>query len=149
MTSTDDRVIIYTDGACSGNPGPGGWAAILRWRDSEKELSGASAATTNNVMELTAVVRALEALKRPMRVVLYTDSRYVMDGITRWIHTWKHNGWKTADQQPVKNAELWQQLDAAVACHDIEWCWVKGHSGQLENTRVDRLARAAIRQVQG
>lgn len=149
MTSTDDRVIIYTDGACSGNPGPGGWAAILRWRDSEKELSGASAATTNNVMELTAVVRALEALKRPMRVVLYTDSRYVMDGITQWIHTWKHNGWETADQQPVKNAELWQQLDAAVAHHDIEWCWVKGHSGQLENTRVDRLARTAIRQVQG
>jgi ribonuclease HI len=149
MTSTDDCVIIYTDGACSGNPGPGGWAAILRWRDSEKELSGASAATTNNVMELTAVVRALEALKRPMRVVLYTDSRYVMDGITQWIHTWKRNGWKTADQQPVKNAELWQQLDAAVARHDIEWCWVKGHSGQRENTRVDRLARAALRQVQG
>jgi ribonuclease HI len=149
MCSTDDRVIIYTDGACSGNPGPGGWAALLRWRDREKELSGAAATTTNNIMELTAVVHALEALKRPMRVVLYTDSRYVMDGITQWIHTWKRNGWKTADRQPVKNAALWQQLDAAVARHAVEWRWVRGHSGQLENTRVDRLARAAIRHIQG
>ena len=149
MTSATDRVIIYTDGACSGNPGPGGWAAILRWRNQEKVLSGTSPATTNNMMELTAVICALEALKRPMQVTLYTDSRYVKDGITRWIHTWKRNGWKTAAGQAVKNAVLWQRLAAASAHHAIEWCWVKGHSGQLENTRVDRLARAALRQAQG
>jgi ribonuclease HI len=149
MTSAADRVIIYTDGACSGNPGPGGWAAILRWREQEKVLSGAAPATTNNAMELTAVICALEALKRPMQVMLYTDSRYVKDGITRWIHTWKRNGWKTAAGQAVKNAALWQRLAAAGARHAIEWHWVKGHSGQLENTRVDCLARAALRQAQG
>ena len=144
-----DCVIIHTDGACSGNPGPGGWAALLRWRNHEKILSGSSPATTNNVMELTAVIQALETLKRPMRVALYTDSRYVMDGITRWIHTWKRNGWRTADKQAVKNGALWQRLDAACARHQIDWHWVKGHSGQPENTRVDRLARAALRQAQG
>lgn len=147
-TSTD-CVIIHTDGACSGNPGPGGWAALLRWRNHEKILSGSNPATTNNEMELTAVIHALETLKRPMQVVLYTDSRYVMDGITRWIHQWKRNGWQTADKQAVKNRLLWQRLDAARARHTIDWCWVKGHSGQPENTRVDRLARAALRQAQG
>ncbi len=149
MTPPADGVIIHTDGACSGNPGPGGWAALLRWRNHEKILSGGSQATTNNEMELTAVIRALETLKRPMQVVLYTDSRYVMDGITRWIHQWKRNGWQTADEQAVKNALLWQRLDAACARHRIDWHWVKGHSGQPENTRVDRLARAASRQTQG
>ena len=149
MTAAADGVIIHTDGACSGNPGPGGWAALLRWRNHEKILSGSSPATTNNEMELTAVIQALETLKRPMRVALYTDSRYVMDGITRWIHTWKRNDWRTADKQAVKNGTLWQRLDAACARHQIEWHWVKGHSGQPENTRVDRLARAALRQAQG
>jgi ribonuclease HI len=149
MTSAADCVIVHTDGACSGNPGPGGWAALLRWRNHEKILSGSSPATTNNEMELTAVIQALETLKRPMRVALYTDSRYVMDGITRWIHTWKRNGWRTAAKQAVKNGALWQRLDAACARHQIDWHWVKGHSGQPENTRVDRLARAALRQAQG
>ena len=149
MTPPADCVIIHTDGACSGNPGPGGWAALLRWRNHEKILSGSSPATTNNVMELTAVIHALETLKRPMRVALYTDSRYVMDGITRWIHKWKRNGWCTADERAVKNEPLWRRLDAACARHRIDWHWVKGHSGQPENTRVDRLARAALRQAQG
>ncbi len=149
MNSLDDRVIIYTDGACSGNPGPGGWAAVLRWRDQEKILSGAAPATTNNMMELTAVIQALEALKRPLRVELYTDSRYVKDGITRWIHAWKHNGWRTTARQPVKNADLWRRLDAATTRHTINWCWVKGHSGHPENSRVDRLARDAIRRLRG
>ncbi|MFO1429698.1 MAG: ribonuclease HI [Candidatus Competibacteraceae bacterium] len=148
MPAAADGVIIHTDGACSGNPGPGGWAALLRWRNHEKILSGSSPATTNNEMELIAVIQALEALKRPMQVTLYTDSRYVMDGITRWIHTWKRNGWRTADNQAVKNGALWQRLDAACARHRIDWHWIKGHSGQPENTRVDRLARAALRQAQ-
>ena len=137
-------VTIYTDGACSGNPGPGGWAAILSWRGRSRELSGASAATTNNIMELTAAIMALEALKRPSRVRLHTDSRYVMDGITRWIHGWKKNGWKTSAREPVKNAGLWQRLDAACAPHTIEWCWVRGHAGDPGNERADQLARAAI-----
>ena len=149
MTPATDGVIIHTDGACSGNPGPGGWAALLRWRNHEKILSGSSPATTNNEMELTAIIQSLEVLKRPMRVALYTDSRYVMDGITRWIHTWKRNGWRTADKQAVKNGALWQRLDAACSRHQIDWHWVKGHSGHPENTRVDRLARAALRQAQG
>lgn len=144
MVAIDDRVEIFTDGACSGNPGPGGWAALLRWRGQERELSGAAATTTNNIMELTAVIAALEALKRPMAVTVFSDSRYLKDGITRWIHTWKRNGWLTINRQPVKNAELWRRLDAACAGHRIEWQWVKGHSGHPENERVDQLARAAI-----
>lgn len=143
-TADADLVVIHTDGACSGNPGPGGWAAILNWRGHSRELSGASAATTNNIMELTAAIMALEALKRPSRVRLHTDSRYVMDGITRWIHGWKKNGWKTSAREPVKNAGLWQQLDAACAPHTVEWCWVRGHAGDPGNERADQLARAAI-----
>jgi ribonuclease HI len=142
-----EPVVIYTDGACSGNPGPGGWAAILKWRDKEKTLSGAAPITTNNIMELTAVIRALEALKRPVPVIVATDSRYVMDGITRWLKRWKQNGWQTTDKRPVKNVELWQQLDNAAARHVIEWRWVKGHSGDSGNERADKLARAAISQL--
>lgn len=143
-THDADAVVIHTDGACSGNPGPGGWAAILSWRGRTRELSGASAATTNNIMELTAAIMALEALKRPSRVRLHTDSRYVMDGITRWIHGWKKNGWKTSSREPVKNAGLWQRLEAACAPHTVEWCWVRGHAGDPGNEHADRLARAAI-----
>jgi ribonuclease HI len=142
-----EPVVIYTDGACSGNPGPGGWAAILKWRDQEKILSGAALTTTNNIMELTAVIQALEALKRPSPVIVATDSRYVMDGITRWLKRWKQNGWKTANKRPVKNADLWRQLDNAAARHTIEWQWVKGHSGDSSNERADELARAAISQL--
>lgn len=147
MTTQNDYVMIYTDGACSGNPGPGGWGAILQWRGKEKELSGAAPVTTNNAMELTAVIQALEALKRPVRVIISTDSRYVKDGITKWIHSWKRNGWQTIDKQPVKNIELWQRLDANAAKHAIEWRWVKGHSGHTENERADKLARAAIAKI--
>lgn len=138
------RVEIFTDGACSGNPGPGGWGAILRWGGTEKELSGGEAETTNNRMELMAAIAALEALKRRVRVDLYTDSTYVRDGITGWIHGWKKNGWKTAAKKPVKNADLWQRLDAAVAKHDVDWHWVKGHAGHPENERADQLARDAV-----
>jgi ribonuclease HI len=133
-------VTIFTDGACKGNPGPGGWGALIRAGGHEKELSGGERLTTNNRMELMAPIRALEALNRPCEIVLYTDSRYVMDGITKWIQGWKRNGWKTASKQPVKNADLWMALDAAVKPHKIEWQWVKGHSGHPENERVDRLA---------
>ena len=133
-------VEIYTDGACKGNPGPGGWAALLRTGDKEREISGGEAPTTNNRMELMAAIRGLEALKRPCRVQLFTDSNYVRDGITKWIHGWQRNGWKTADKKPVKNAELWQELIEAAARHRIEWRWVKGHSGHPENDRVDALA---------
>ncbi len=139
-----ELVVAYTDGACSGNPGPGGWGAMLAWRGRRRELSGYSPQTTNNIMEMTAVIAALEALKRPCRVRLYTDSRYVMDGITRWIHGWKRKGWKTAGGDPVKNRELWQRLEAAASRHQIEWRWVRGHSGDPGNERVDALARAAI-----
>lgn len=135
---------IYTDGACSGNPGPGGWGALLRMGDKEKELSGFDPATTNNRMELTAVIEALRALKRPVRARVHTDSQYVQKGISEWIHGWKRRGWKTADRQPVKNADLWQALDAAAAGHEIEWLWVRGHAGHVENERVDALARKAI-----
>ena len=135
-------VEIYTDGACKGNPGPGGWAALLRTGDKEREISGGEAPTTNNRMELMAAIRGLEALKRPCRVQLFTDSNYVRDGITKWIHGWQRNGWKTADKKPVKNAELWQELLDAAAPHRVEWHWVKGHSGHLENDRVDALACA-------
>ena len=138
------RVEIFTDGACSGNPGPGGWGAILRFGERERELSGAEPATTNNRMELMAAIAALEALKRPCLVHLTTDSNYVRDGVTKWIHGWKKNGWRTADKKPVKNIELWQRLDAARAAHEGHWHWVKGHSGHPENERADQLARDAI-----
>ena len=136
-------VEIFTDGACRGNPGPGGWAALLRMGGKEKEIGGGEPLTTNNRMELLAAIRALEALKRPCRVELHTDSVYVKDGITRWIHKWRVNGWRTSDKKPVKNAELWQELVDACEPHRIEWHWVKGHSGHAENDRVDALACAA------
>jgi len=137
-------VDIYTDGACSGNPGPGGWGALLRIGATEKELSGYDPATTNNRMELTAVIEALRILKRPVTARVHTDSQYVQKGISEWIHGWKRRGWKTADRQPVKNADLWQTLDALTAGHSIEWLWVRGHAGHVENERVDALARQAI-----
>jgi ribonuclease HI len=137
-------VEVFTDGACSGNPGPGGWGAILRYRGVEKELSGGEPQTTNNRMEMTAAIVALETLTRPCRVRLYTDSQYVRDGITRWIGGWKARDWRTADKKPVKNVDLWQRLDAAAQPHNIEWHWVKGHAGHPENERADALARAAI-----
>ncbi|HUA55669.1 MAG TPA: ribonuclease HI [Candidatus Sulfotelmatobacter sp.] len=140
-------VEIFTDGACSGNPGPGGWGAILRWRGVEKELSGGETPTTNNRMELMAAIRALEALKRPSAVTLYTDSRYVHDGITRYLKTWQNNGWRTADKKPVKNIDLWQRLDAALHAHEVHWRWVRGHAGHPENERADALARGAIAAV--
>ncbi|MBI3452012.1 MAG: ribonuclease HI [Rhodospirillales bacterium] len=150
MTDSDpdsDIVDLFTDGACSGNPGPGGWGVILRWRGNEKELSGAEAATTNNRMELMAAIVGLETLKRVMRARVYTDSQYLRDGITRWIHDWKKKGWKTADKKPVKNIDLWQRLEAAAATHDVEWRWVRGHSGHPENERADALARQAIAEL--
>ncbi|MFP3942489.1 MAG: ribonuclease HI [Alphaproteobacteria bacterium] len=143
------HVEIFTDGACSGNPGPGGWGAVLRSGRHEKELAGGEAHTTNNRMEITAAIRALEALKRPSRVDLYTDSVYLRDGITRWIHGWKTNGWKTSARKPVKNEELWRRLDAALARHDVRWHWVKGHAGHPENERADALARGAIATLSG
>ena len=136
-------VEIFTDGACSGNPGPGGWGAILRYGDAEKELSGGEADTTNNRMELMAAIVALEALKRPSTVTVTTDSVYVRDGVTKWMKNWKRNGWKTAAKKPVKNEDLWRRLDDAQAPHDIDWRWVKGHAGHPENERCDALARAA------
>jgi ribonuclease HI len=137
------HVEIATDGACKGNPGPGGWGAIIRMGAHEKELSGGEAHTTNNRMELQAAISALNALTRPCRVTLSTDSRYVMDGLTKWIKGWQRNGWKTADKKPVKNADLWQELLDAAAPHRIEWVWVKGHAGHPENERADRLASDA------
>jgi ribonuclease HI len=139
-----ETVDIYTDGACSGNPGPGGWGALLRMGAKEKELSGYDPATTNNRMELLAVIEALRALKRPVTARVHTDSQYVQKGISEWIHGWKRRGWKTADRQPVKNADLWQTLDALTRGHEIEWLWVRGHAGHVENERVDALARKAI-----
>jgi ribonuclease HI len=139
------RVIIHTDGACSGNPGPGGWGVVLQWGKQKRELKGGEAQTTNNRMELTATIEALEVLKRPCEIDLHTDSQYVRDGITRWIHNWKRNGWKTLDKSPVKNADLWQRLDAALARHpDVQWHWVKGHNGHALNERADVLARAGL-----
>lgn len=140
-------VDIFTDGACSGNPGPGGWGALLRYGDTEKEICGGEDATTNNRMELLAAIRAIEALKRPSTVRLHTDSTYLRDGITRWIGGWKANGWKTAAKKPVKNVDLWQRLDAAAARHDIEWRWVKGHAGHPDNERADALARKGLAQA--
>ncbi len=137
-------VEIYTDGACRGNPGPGGWGATLEMGEHFRELSGAEAMTTNNRMELMAVISALEALKRPVPIRLYTDSEYVRRGITEWLKSWKARGWKTADRKPVKNQDLWERLDAIASRHEIEWHWVKGHSGVPGNERVDRLANAAI-----
>ena len=139
---TEKPVIIHTDGACSGNPGPGGWGAILAYGGTVKELSGGEANTTNNRMELTGAIMALEALTRPSRVEVHTDSQYMRDGITKWIHGWKRNGWKTADRKPVKNAELWQALLEASEPHRIEWHWVRGHAGHPENERADQLACA-------
>ena len=138
------KVEIYTDGACRGNPGPGGWAALLLAGGHEREISGAEAATTNNRMELTAVIRALEALKRPVDGAVYTDSQYVRQGVLEWMPNWKARGWKTADKKPVKNQDLWQELDALVARHRLDWHWVKGHSGNVGNERVDALANLAI-----
>ena len=137
-------VEIYTDGACRGTPGPGGWGVLLSSGEHERELSGAEVLTTNNRMELTAVIRALEALKRPSEVRIFTDSEYVRRGITEWVRSWKARGWKTADRKPVKNQDLWERLDALAAGHKIEWRWVKGHSGVPGNERVDRLANEAI-----
>lgn len=141
-------VEIATDGACKGNPGPGGWGAVLRFGTTEKELSGGEPETTNNRMELIAAVEALSALKRPCRVRLATDSRYVLDGLTKWVRNWQLNGWRTADRKPVKNADLWQRLIAAAEPHRIEWIWVKGHAGHPDNERADRLASDAARQQQ-
>jgi ribonuclease HI len=135
---------IFTDGACSGNPGPGGWGAILRSGAHEKEISGGETSTTNNRMEMTAAIRALQSLKMPSQVTIHTDSRYLMDGATQWMRKWKANGWKTADKKPVKNEDLWRALEEAAAPHDVQWRWVKGHSDHVENTRADALARGAI-----
>lgn len=142
--SEAQRVQIWTDGACSGNPGPGGWGAVLIYNGTEKELSGGAAETTNNRMELTAAIEALNALKRPCAIDLHTDSQYVKGGITGWIFGWKKNGWKTADKKPVKNVDLWQQLDAALQRHDVAWHWVKGHAGNEANEKADLLARQGM-----
>ncbi len=142
--ASTEPVDIFTDGACSGNPGPGGWGAVLRYNGVEKELSGGAPETTNNRMEMMAAIAALEALKRPSRVRLHTDSTYLKDGITKWIHAWKARGWKTASKKPVKNQDLWQRLEAATEPHQVEWFWVKGHAGHPENERADQLARDAI-----
>ena len=140
-------VEIFTDGACSPNPGPGGWGAILEWGGRRREIKGGEAHTTNNRMELMAAISALEALKRPCDVDLHTDSQYLRQGITSWIHGWKRNGWKTADRKPVKNIDLWQRLDAAIARHTMRWHWVRGHSGHDLNERADELAREAIAEI--
>jgi ribonuclease HI len=138
------KVRLVTDGACRGNPGPGGWGVLLSFRGVQRELSGGAPETTNNRMELTAVIRGLQALSRPCQVQVVTDSRYVMDGITRWMPGWKKNGWRTTARKPVKNQDLWQQLDEALDGHDVKWEWVKGHSGHPENERADELAREAV-----
>ena len=140
------KVLIFTDGACSGNPGPGGWGAILRYGENEKELSGGDSLTTNNRMELMAAIVALESLKRPVEAEVHTDSVYLRDGITKWIHNWKSKKWRTAGNKPVKNVELWKRLETAMGPHNIEWRWIKGHSGHNENDRADQLARDAIPQ---
>ncbi|HFC54281.1 MAG TPA: ribonuclease HI [Gammaproteobacteria bacterium] len=145
--SSGNQVEIFTDGACKGNPGPGGWGAVLRYRGRERELYGAEPETTNNRMELMAAIVALETLKRPCKVALTTDSRYVQQGITSWMENWKRRGWKTANRQPVKNRDLWQRLDRAMARHDVEWHWVKGHAGHPENERADALANRAIEEL--
>ncbi len=139
-----ERVQLYTDGACSGNPGPGGWGVLMLWNDHEKELCEGEFNTTNNRMELMAAIMGLEALKRGTAADLYTDSTYVRDGITKWIHNWKKNGWRTSAKKPVKNEDLWKRLDTALAPHDVEWHWVKGHAGNPENERADELARQGM-----
>jgi ribonuclease HI len=144
-SSEDAGIDIYSDGACLGNPGPGGWGAVLKWRGVEKELSGGEGETTNNRMELTAAIQGLAALKRSSTVRLHTDSTYVRDGITKWIHNWKRNGWRTAGKKPVKNVDLWMQLEEAMARHRVEWHWVKGHAGHPGNEHADRLAAEAAR----
>ena len=140
----DNRVEIFTDGACRGNPGPGGWGVLLRFRDTEKSLYGGEKDTTNNRMELTAAIKGLQAITRPSNIILTTDSKYVMQGITEWMPNWKKRGWKTASKKPVKNVDLWQQLDAEIQQHDIKWKWVKGHSGHRENELADQLANKGI-----
>jgi len=147
MTAASKLVDIFTDGACSGNPGPGGWGALLRYDGVEKELYGGEAATTNNRMELMAAIAALESLKRPVRARIHTDSTYLRDGITKWIHDWKRRNWRTADKKPVKNIDLWQRLEKALETHDVQWIWVKGHAGHVENERADALARQAITEL--
>jgi len=142
--TADETVKIHTDGACSGNPGPGGWGAVLRYQGKSRELSGGEVETTNNRMEMMAAIQALEALTRPSTVNLHTDSTYLRDGITKWIHAWKKRGWKTASKKPVKNVDLWQRLEEAMARHEVEWRWVKGHAGHPENERADALARGGI-----
>jgi ribonuclease HI len=144
---SDETTDIYTDGACSGNPGPGGWGCLLRWKGVEHEIYGGERNTTNNRMELMAAIRALESLKRPTNVRLFTDSTYVRDGITKWIHGWKKNGWRTSDRKPVKNEDLWRRLEASLVSHTVEWRWVKGHSGHPDNERVDELARKGVSEV--
>jgi len=144
MNEENNTVVIHTDGACSGNPGPGGWGAILEFNGKTKELKGGMALTTNNQMELTAAIEALNALKRPCNVEIHTDSQYVKNGVTSWVHNWKRNGWRTADKKPVKNAELWQALDAATERHNIDWRWVKGHAGHDLNERADTLANEGM-----
>ena len=143
------EVVIYTDGACSGNPGPGGWGVVMRWQGKEKELYGFEPVTTNNRMELTAAIQALEALTRPVTVSLHTDSTYVLNGITKWIQGWQRNGWKTAAKKPVKNDDLWRRLTEAMRPHDVSWVWVKGHAGDPGNERADALARRGIEEAAG
>jgi ribonuclease HI len=150
MTSSEDKgttVELFTDGACSGNPGPGGWGALLRFNGTEKELSGGEANTTNNRMEMKAVIEGLRALSRPCQVIVTTDSQYVQKGITEWIHGWKKRDWRTADKKPVKNVDLWQELDALRQQHQIKWHWVRGHDGHAENERVDELARREVEKL--
>ncbi|NVK20137.1 MAG: ribonuclease HI [Methylocystaceae bacterium] len=145
--SDENIVEMYTDGACSGNPGPGGWGVLLRWKGKEREMCGGEEETTNNRMELSAAIQGLLTLKRPVKVAIYTDSTYVKDGITKWIFNWKKNGWKTAAKKPVKNADLWQELEKALAIHEVEWHWVKGHAGHEENERADALAREGVEKI--
>ena len=148
MTTQNKTVYLYTDGACKGNPGKGGWGVLMRYGSHEKELFGGEAHTTNNRMELTAIIQGLAALKRPCAVVIYTDSQYVKNGMEKWIHGWKKNGWKTASKQPVKNEDLWQQLDRLAAQHQIQWQWVRGHAGHTENERADALANQGVASVE-
>lgn len=150
MAETESPIVtIYTDGACSGNPGPGGWGVLLSCKGVEKELYGSARDTTNNRMELTAAIEALHALKHPCKVQLYTDSTYVKDGITKWLPGWKVNNWKTSAKKPVKNVDLWQQLEQAMQAHNIEWCWVRGHNGDAGNERADKLAVKGCKEAQG
>ncbi|MDH5299928.1 MAG: ribonuclease HI [Gammaproteobacteria bacterium] len=148
-TSENNVTELFTDGACKGNPGPGGWGVLLRHNGTEKELYGGEPQTTNNRMEMTAVIRGLEALKRPCRVLITTDSQYVKNGMTQWLAGWKAKGWKTADKKPVKNQDLWMQLDELVAKHEVSWHWVRGHNGHDENERVDQLANRGVEEIMG